>query len=90
VSDAVALGDGVGVSVIVGVKVEVGKGVKVCVAVGGAKVGLAVPGAFVSVAVADGETVTRAVGLGRGTVAVAEGVAVAGPGALRIATKPAQ
>ena len=84
--EAVSLGVSVHVSVIVGVKVEVGKGVKVCVAVGGAKVGLAVPGAVVSVGEAEAGSVMNTVGLGGGTVAVADGVAVASPGALRIAT----
>ena len=93
-SDAVALGGSVAVSVIVGVQVEVdvdvGKGVKVCVTVGGAKVGVPVPGAFVWLGAAEGGRVKETVGLGGRAVAVAEGVAVALPGALPIATKPAQ
>jgi hypothetical protein len=64
----------------------VGKGVKVWVGVGGAKVGLAVPGAVVTVGVAETGRVTKAVGLGDGDVAVEVGVAVASPGAFRIAT----
>jgi hypothetical protein len=64
--------------------------VKVCVTVGGAKVGVPVPGAFVWLGAAEGGIVKKTVGLGGRAVAVAEGVAVAPPGALPIATKPAQ
>jgi hypothetical protein len=88
VLEAVSLGVMVGVSL--GVDVGVGKGVNVSVAVGGAKVGDAVTGDGVAGTVTDGGSVTGIVGLGAGSVAVAEAVGVAGPGALRMAMNPAQ
>jgi hypothetical protein len=90
VSEAVGLGVADGVSVAVGVGVEVGKGVNVVVAVGGAKVGEAVTGGAVGVSVAVGGTVAVIVGLGTVGLSVGDGVAVASPGALRIAMIPVQ
>jgi hypothetical protein len=88
--EAVSLGVRDGVSLAVGVGVSVGKGVNVCVAVGGANVGETVAEAGVGGTVADGGRVRPIVGVAGVNVAVADAVAVAWPGALRMATQPAQ
>jgi hypothetical protein len=86
---AVSVGVSEGVSDGVRVGVSVGNGVKVWVAVGGAKVGVCESEDRVGLVVTDGGGATVIVGLGVG-LTVAVGDAVKALGALRMATMPAQ